>query len=141
MTMDDNQDWKSHIHGKGGIIPSLNKRLYTLKRLRNHLSDVCIKKVADSIFTSKLRYGLQLCSKVGWSSEEKMEGLMKDLQKTQNKLIRFLNKSTIKDKVNTGSMLRKLNMASVNQLNAQIKLTETWKSLNLNTTKVMQLVI
>ena len=69
------------------------------------------------------------------------KGLKKDLQKTQNKLIRFLNKSTIKDKVIMVSMLRKLNMASVNQLNAQIKLTETWKSLNLNTTKVMQLVI
>ena len=58
---------------------------------------------------------------------------MKDLQKTQNKLIRYINKSTIKDKINTGSMFLKHNMASVNQLNAQIKLTETWKSLNLNT--------
>ena len=135
MTMDDNQAWKSHIHGKGGLIPSLNKRLYTLKRLRNHLNDACLKKVADSIFTSKLRYGLQLCSKVRWTSEEKKEGLMKDLQKIQNKLVRFLNKSTIKDKVNTGFMLNKFKMASINQLNAQIKLTEMWKTLNLDSHK------
>ena len=60
---------------------------------------------------------------------------MKDLQKIQNKLVRFLNKSTIKDKVNTGFMLTKFKMASINQLNAQIKLTEMWKTLNLDSHK------
>ena len=56
----------------------------------------------------------------------------RDLQKTQNKMLRFLNKSRVVDKVNTKSILDKFNLVSVNQLNAQIKLTETWKSLNLS---------
>ena len=64
---------------------------------------------------------------------DQKEGVMKEVQKTQNKLLRFLNKSRIADKINTGSILEKLKMLSVNQLNAQIKLTETWKALNANT--------
>ena len=53
MKMEDNQEWKEHIKGAGGIIPSLNKRLYMMKRLRNHLSETCIKKVAESILCPK----------------------------------------------------------------------------------------
>ena len=57
---------------------------------------------------------------------------MKELQKTQNKMLRFLNKTRVSDKINTGSILNKFNMVSVNQLNAQIKLCETWKALKMN---------
>ena len=60
---------------------------------------------------------------------DKKDGLMKELQKTQNKMLRFLNKTRVADKINTGSILNKFNMVSVNQLNAQIKLCETWKAL------------
>ena len=53
------------------------------------MSEACIKKVADSIYTSKIRYGLQLCAKVRMYEDEKKDGLMKELQKTQNKILRF----------------------------------------------------
>ena len=49
--------------------------------------------------------------------------------KSQNKLLRFLNKTSLKDKISTKSMLVKHNMLSINQLNAQIKLTEIWKAV------------
>ena len=101
MNMDDSQTWKSHILGAGGVIPNLNKRLFQLRRLRNHLSEECIKRVSDSIYTSKIRYGLQLFSKVRWSESEQKDGVMMDLQKTQNKMFRFLNKTTISDKIRT----------------------------------------
>ena len=52
------------------------------------------------------------------------------LQKSQNKLLRFLYKSRISDKIITKSMLEKHNMLSVNQINAQIKITELWKVVN-----------
>ena len=55
---------------------------------------------------------------------------MSQLQKSQNKLLRFLNNSRISDKISTKSMLEKHNMLAVNQINAQIKLTEMWKALN-----------
>ena len=52
---------------------------------------------------------------------------MKQIQLLQNKLTRFLNGTQIKDKISTKSILCKLNMLSVNQMNAQVKLTEAWK--------------
>ena len=50
------------------------------------------------------------------------------IQKTQNKLTRFLNNAKISDKISTKTLLKNINGLSVNQLNAQIKLTELWKS-------------
>ena len=43
----------------------------------------------------------------------------------------MLNGTTIKDRVPTASMLQKSGMLSVNQLNAQVKLLEIWKALNV----------
>ena len=84
--------------------------------------------MAESIFTSKIRYGLQLLGRIRWTdADPKCEDLMA-IQKTQNKLTRFLNNSIITDKISTKTLLKNINGLSVNQLNAQIKLTELWKS-------------
>ena len=45
-----------------------------------------------------------------------------------DKLARLLNGKKLIDKVNTKVLLDKLNMLSVNQINAQIKITEAWKN-------------
>ena len=55
---------------------------------------------------------------------------MKDLQVSQNKMLRLSNNSRISDRISTVSLLAKFNMMSVNQINAQIKLSETWKAVN-----------
>ena len=47
-------------------------------------------------------------------------------------MLRFLKNSKLKDKVSTKSMLEKLNVLSVNQMNAQIKMTEMWKANNVD---------
>ena len=49
----------------------------------------------------------------------------------QNKLLRFLNNTKISDQISTKSILDNLNMLSVNQINAQVKLTEMWKMDNI----------
>ena len=43
-------------------------------------------------------------------------------------MLRYLNKSKVSDRIGTETILSKQNMLSVNQLNAQIKLTEVWKA-------------
>ena len=104
-------------------------------------SQDCLKKVTESLYTSKIRYGLQLCGSVRTTSAETESGLMKDLQKTQNKALRFLNNSRLKDKISTKSILDKMKMLSVNQLNGQIKLTETWKFMNNKNSSLKNLVL
>ena len=83
--------------------------------------------IVHSLWVSKLRYGLQLCSKVQLTNEETRSLPMKSLQLTQNRLLILLNNSRVKDKVSVGKMLEKFQLPSVNQLAAKIKLTEVWK--------------
>ena len=54
-----------------------------------------------------------------------------NIQKIQNKMFRILNNCTLKDKISTKSIASELKMLSVNQINAQVKLTESWKALNV----------
>ena len=99
ITFDDDLKWNSQIQGKGGMLSSLNQRLFMIRRLNNSLKYDGLKKVADGLFTSKLRYGLQLMGQVRWMDEDFQSTLMDSLQKAQNKLLRFLNKTFIKDKI------------------------------------------
>ena len=78
-----------------------------------------------------MRYGIHLCGKVRLSNEDPTQGFMEELQKAQNKMLRLLNNSRIKDKITTKSILAKLNMLSANQINAQVKLIEIWKARNV----------
>ena len=66
----DNQQWSSYIHGKGGLLSALNSRIYIIRRMRSHLSNSSILKLVDGIFTSKIRYGLQLYGKVRMTEED-----------------------------------------------------------------------
>ena len=92
-----------------------------------------LKKVANSLWSSKLRYGLQLYSKVRIQETEPKNVLMESLQVAQNKLLRVLEGVFIKDKVSIDSMLKKHEMMSVNQTAAQIKLTEIWEATHIDT--------
>ena len=110
LTFDDNQKWQSQISGKGGMLSSLNQRLFMIKRLRNVLNYKGLRKVAESLYISKVRYGLQLMGEIRWSNSESESVALGRIQKSQNKLLRFLNKSSLIDKVSVESMLEKHNM-------------------------------
>ena len=141
ITMDDSQKWDSQIYGTGGLISSLNSRLFMIKRLRNEINKESLIKIADSLYTSKLRYGLGLFGKIRWTEEDITTTVFKDIQKNQNKLLRYLNNTKLSDKISTKSILEKFNQLSVNQLNASIKLCDIWKAINVKNypTKVIQM--
>ena len=129
MSFTDDLQWKTHINK---TITSLNSRLFLIMRLKNKIGFQSLKIIADSLFNSKLRNGIQLCCKVRTLDSDSTQGFMNDLQKSQNKLFRLLNNTRLKDKINTKSIASKLNMLSVNQINAQVKLTEMWKATNVS---------
>ena len=64
---------------------------------------------------------------------------MTELQKSQNKLLRLLNGTRIRDKISTATLLLKHNMLSVNQINAQIKLTKAWMAFNNKNSSLIKL--
>ena len=113
------------------MLSSLNQRLFLIRRLQNVMNRSALIKVANSLFMSKIRYGLQLLGKVRLTNEDSSNEVMKTLQVAQNKLVRLLNGKTLKDKINTEVLLKNIGMASVNQINCQIKLLEIWKAINI----------
>ena len=97
----------------------------------SHLSLESVIKVVDSLFISKIRYGLQLLRKVRLYNEDPECGDIKAIQLVQNKLQRALNNTKIKDQISTKSLLEKFGFMSVNPMNCQVKLMEVWKAINL----------
>ena len=93
------------------------------KNHTTHLDTICL-------WVSKLRYGLQLCNKVRLSESDQTSANMKSIQLTQNRMLRAINNTRIKDKISTRSLLEKFGLLSVNQLAAKIKLVEVWKSIH-----------
>jgi hypothetical protein len=51
-------------------------------------------------------------------------------QRLQNKMLRILDGALVSDRKSTKTLLDYQNMLSVNQIAAQIKLTEMWKASN-----------
>ena len=123
----ENQQWKAQIHGKGGLLSALNSRHYIIRRLSSHLSKESIRKLVDGLYVSKIRYGLQL---YGINQNPECADL-KAIQIKQNDLLRSLNGTKVNDMVLVAFLLEKFNAMSTNQLNAQIKLLEIWKALNI----------
>ena len=131
LTFNEKQDWKTHLYGKGGLISALNMRLFAIRRLKNHMSEAALKKIADGIFTSKIRYGLQLFGKVRYSDEDPTNEDFTGLQTLQNKMMRLITGISLKDRVSTKKLLERTNALSINQINAQIKIQEIWKAINI----------
>jgi hypothetical protein len=121
VVMDNDQKWKSHFCGKSGLLSSLNQRFFMVKRMSNHISKNKLCKVVDSLWLSKLRYGLQLCTEVRLTEEHPKKQYMTMAQRLQNKMLRILDGALVSDRKSTKLSW---NMLSVNQIAAQIKLTE-----------------
>ena len=75
----------------------------------------------------KLIYGLQLCSQVELSDEERKSYYMKRTKIAHNKFLRMMDNCRIRDRKSITEMLVKNEILSVNQVAAQIKLTEACK--------------
>ena len=110
---------------------ALNKRLFFKRRLQRKLDKQRVEKVAHSLWDSKLRYGLQLYAKVRTADDQTKPIIMQKLQRAQNKMLRVLENVKISDRISIAQLLERQKTLSVNQTQAQIKLSEIWKATNL----------
>ena len=74
---------------------ALNRRLFTIRRLKNHLDSTSTKKMIDGLFTSKIRYGIQLFGKVRRLEEDPTNTDLANIQKIQNKLLAAITGSKL----------------------------------------------
>ena len=95
ITIDNDQKWTSHFWGKKGLIQGLNQRMFAIKRISNHITKDIVKHLVNSIWMSKLRYGLQLTHKVRLTDEDRKRTNSKATQITQNKVLRLTDGSRL----------------------------------------------
>ena len=127
VMIDDAQDWTEHF---SALRSNLNQRLFVIRRISRIIPRSKLINIVHSLWLSKLRYGLQLCLKVRLTEEDKTSSASKALQITQNRMMRTIDGTKIKDRVSVKYMLEKFNLLSVNQMAAKIKLLEVWKMVN-----------
>ena len=72
---------------KVSLKSSLKHRLFVIRRVAQQIPKTKLMNIEHSLWMSKLRYGLQLCTKVQLNNEERKPALMKTLQLTQNRLL------------------------------------------------------
>ena len=125
MDVDDDLKWKTHVHK---LVVTLDRRLFQLRRLSGQISSEAMKKVSDSLWTSKMRYGLQLIAEVRTSENQTKRTDINHIQKAQNRMLRTITKTRRLDKIKIKDLLERTNNLSVNQTAAQIKLVEMWKA-------------
>ena len=131
VNIQEDQGWSEHFKGPKGLLGALNKRTFAIRRIANQIPKKNVIKVVQSLWMSKLRYGLQLCNKVRLNESDPTGEHMRSTQIAQNKMIRMVENVSLKEHIKSADMLKKNNLLSVNQLAAQIKITEAWKSINV----------
>ena len=93
-----------------------------------------LSKMVDGLFTSKINYGLQLYGKVRTEISDPTNGDPKAIQKVQNKMARFLNSKTLKDKIPTKVLLER---QTCYQSTNSTPRSRSWKSGKLKTYRVI----
>ena len=127
MEIQEDQKWDTHYTN---LRNALNFRLFQIRRIANQIPKDKIMRVVHSIWMSKLRYGLQLCAITRDKEEDSKNTEMKTIQVTQNRLLRLLDGSSIRDRKSTKELLESARLPSVNQLAIEIRMTEAWKIMN-----------
>ena len=116
ITIDDKHNWKEHFTGTNGLINSLNKRTFSIRRIRNQIPKKEVIKVVQNIWMSKLRYSLQLCNQVRTKPEDPTNQNMKSAQVAQNKMPRMLDCVSLKDHIIVSIEFSPLSSIDTNKL-------------------------
>ena len=114
-----NSDFKFNTH-VDKISIELRKRIGILKRIKQRVPKKKLIIIADSIFNSKIRYGVAVYLKPIFDKEElKVNKLPEDtklLQTLQNRMIRSILGISINRHENMQNLRNKMKMFSVNQM-------------------------
>ena len=104
--------------------------LYTLRQMEQVVPKSLLKNVAEGIFMSSLRYGLSIFCPVKIKPTDPTPTCINGIRIIFNDMLRLLCGSKRMNKLSVKKMLDDLGWISINQLSAEIRLTEVWKSIN-----------
>ena len=121
----NNIKWEEHIKK---LVAKLKFRLFSLKRLSKQLPYNLLKKVADGIFMSHVRYGISLYCPIEVDHEYPHSLCIEQLRVAFNDCLRLLTRNSRKNHVSINEMLENLGWLSLNQIASESRLIEAWKT-------------
>ena len=136
-----NSDFKFSTHvDRIGI--ELRKRIGILKRIKQRIPKKKLIIIAESIFNSKIRYGIAVYLKPIFEKEElkvnKLSEEARSLQTLQNRMIRTILGINVKRHVNMQHLRNKMKMFSINQMCIYHTLLEAHNVVKNNSSEKIQ---
>ena len=114
------------------LLRKLRHRLFRLRRIKEKIPKHLLKSVADGIFMSQVRYGLPLYCPVKVKEGDPSPGCIDQIEVAFNDCLRLLTGNQRSDKSSIRCMLEELNWLSLNQLSAETRLVQAWKTANVD---------
>ena len=108
----------------------LRFRLFSLRRLSERIPKELLKTVADGIFMSQIRYALPLFCPLKIEAPDPTPGSIHKIRVVFNDCLRLLTGVKPTEHRTIKSMLEEVGWLSINQMCAQTRLMEAWKSIN-----------
>ena len=132
-------NWNSHIEE---LVIVLKKRIGLLKRIKKRVPKDKLIIIAESIFNSKIRYGIAVYLKPTFDREEvkteKLSKHTKELQVVQNSMIRVIRGLKQADHINMRKVRKQINMLSVNQMSVYHTAMEAYNITNRTSSEQLQ---
>ena len=118
MIVSNQLDWSDHITK---LESELRFRLFTIRRMEQVVPKSLLKKIADGIFCSVLRYGLGIFCPVRMNDNDPNSSSIEGIKVIFHDVLRLLCSTKRSNHSSIESMLEKLNWLSVNQLAAETR--------------------
>ena len=120
--------WNQHLKK---LENELHFRLFKLRRIEQVMPKSLLKRVADGIFCSVLRYELAIFCPIRIQENDPNPTCIEGVKVLFHDVMRLLCNSRRDSHTSIESMLKKLGWLSLNQMACEIRLIEVWKALNL----------
>ena len=130
LTINPDLNWISHTDK---LCASLKQRLGLLRRIKHKINSHKLQIVAESIFQSKIRYGISVYTNPKFEFnhlEQPMDPNIARLQVIQNDMMRLLVGKKRSSRTNMEKLRKDLKMFSVNQLSCYHTAIEMFNIIN-----------
>ena len=92
ITINNKLNWKDHLNY---LKPQLRKTMMVLRRMKYRIPHAELRRIAISLFLSKIRYGLTVYGTAKLSQEDTLPNTTKDLQIVTNTMMRMIRPGRI----------------------------------------------
>jgi len=125
VVVNNNLSWKDHAED---ILPSINQRIGLLKRLSHQIPRKYLPQIANSIITTKARYGLAIFGSVRLCEEDPKVGFQQGIQVALNTAMRIVSGKRLIDRIPVESLSEATGIRSLNRMCTEDRLMMMWKS-------------